>query len=74
MGHDPDSPKVKAIRVPARLNGHVGMISLVRVAFAGPAKQPEFVVVQIEHASTQVARESCGPWSVLRIGAFVDPS
>ena len=73
MGHDPDSSKIKAVGIPASLDGHVRMISFVGVAFAGTVQQSEVVIVQIKHCSTKLGSKLSSPWPVLRIGDFVDP-
>ena len=61
MRHDPDSSKIKAVGVPASLDGHVRMISFVGVAFAGTVQQPELVVVQIETRFHEVRRQTQQP-------------
>lgn len=74
MRHDADTTEIEAIRVPAGLNRHVGVIPFVRVALAGSEEQPELVVIEIEDAPTQFGGELSGSWSVVGIGDFVDPA
>lgn len=72
MRHDADSTEIEAVRIPAGLNGHVGMRPLVRVPFAGSIQQSELVIVEIDHAPSQVGGEGGSPWPVVEIGDFVD--
>lgn len=72
MRHDPDSTEIEAIRVPAGLNRHVGMISLVRVALTSSEEQSELVVVEIEHVASKLGGELGSPRAVVGIGDFVE--
>ncbi|WP_372717350.1 hypothetical protein [Novipirellula sp.] len=72
MWHDPDSPKIKTIRVPASLNCRVGMISFMGVPFAGTVEQLELVIVQFEQVTPQFYGELGSPCPMLWISDFVD--
>ena len=74
MWHDPDSTKIKSIRVPTSLDRHVRMIPFVGVSFAGSIQQPELVVLQIENATTKFSGELCGTGTMFGISDFVDSS
>lgn len=74
MGRDPDPAQIEPIRVPASLNRHVGVISLVRVPLTSSNEYSELVVVQIEYVATKLSSEGSSPRAMFRIGDFVDPS
>jgi hypothetical protein len=74
MGRNANSTKIKAIRVPAGLNRHVGMSELVSMPCACPIEKAKFVILQIENLTPQFRRQFRSPWPVLGIRYFVDPT
>lgn len=73
MWNHADSAKIKTVRVPARLDGYVGVRPFMRVASAGPVEQPELPIGQVECSAPKISGEICGTLSVVRVSAFVEP-
>ena len=71
MRRDANSPQIKSIRIPARLNGQVGMSPFVSMPFTGTVEQIELVIRHIEQLSPKFRREICPPKSMIRISAFI---
>ena len=71
IGHDFNPAKIEPVCIPASLNGHVIMVSLMRVAFAGSYKKGEGCVAQINVGVTQGESKLCCTFSVVRIRVFV---
>lgn len=73
MRHDPNPAKIKPVGIPARRDGHVGMIPLMGVTVASLVQQPELMVFKIKDPATEFESEFSGPWSMIGISDFVPP-
>ena len=71
MRRNANSPQIKSIRIPARLNGQVRMSPLMSMPFTGTVQQIEFVIGHLKQLTSQFRREICSPEPMIRIGAFI---
>jgi hypothetical protein len=73
MWGDANSPQIKSVGVPARLNGDVGVSALVRVAGARSIQKSELVIREIEHLSSKFGGELGTESSMIRVSGFLHP-
>ncbi len=65
MGHNSHSPQIEAVRIPARLDGNVGVSSLVRVPSTCSVQKFELVVWQVKQTCPKLPCQVGTPLPVI---------